>query len=352
MIDAKRAATNRSHEIPRRRVSVARRGGSLVFDAFPPTRSASWSALFFLCVGLAPMTACSRSDSEPKKNQRLNLLCTFLPVYLHTLNVVGNDPTVSIHLLVPSDAGCPHQYAVRQVDLKRISHADVVIANGLGMEPFLDELLKANPAVKVISLSDDCDAIQVATHHHDDHESHEHGHDKEVNGHVWVSPLQAAKQVRALGQKLGVLDPSRATQYAENATAFAARLEAVGSEMKAAAATFARRKIVCFHDAFAYLARDLSLEVVATFVAEAEESVSAQQMVQLVETIRSTKAAAIFFEPGTSERTARTVGLDAGVPVFPLNPVSAVKGAPHADSYERIMRENTATLRQALGVKP
>ena len=82
-------------------------------------------------------------DLEAKGLERpLRVVCTILPVYCLTLNVVGRTPGVQVELLLPAHQGCPHNYDMTPGDLIKMTRADVIVANGLGMEEFLDQFQK------------------------------------------------------------------------------------------------------------------------------------------------------------------------------------------------------------------
>ncbi len=315
-------------------------------------RPAQFVALTAALAALS-LTACREGSPKKRPSDELRIVCTFLPPYVFALNVVGDTPGVRVDMLVAQDVGCPHNYVVRPSDLKQIALANLVIANGLGVEPFLDALVKNAPGARVITISDGCDVIRAASDGHGphcqgDHDHHEHG---TVNAHVWVSPLQAARQVRNLARKLAEADPARRDRYTANGEAYAARLESLGRQMTEAASGFVHRNIVTLHDAFAYLARDLDLNVVATLEPEPGTEPSATQMAQIIDTIKRTRAAAVFYEPGTSDRVAQAVARDAGVSALPLNPFNTLEGPPTARSYEEVMAVNLATLQRALGSK-
>jgi zinc transport system substrate-binding protein len=294
---------------------------------------------------LATVLSCRRQELQ---SDRLNLVCTFLPVYVTALNVVGDAPNVEIEMLVAADAGCPHDYTVRPSDAKRIARADWVLANGLGMEPFLDDLLRGDARAKLITISDDCELL-IAEHDHS-RCGHDHAHAPQmVNGHAWLSPREAAQQARVLARKLGETDRMRAARYRANAEAYGARLEALHQRMVEASKSFARRKIVTSHDAFAYLARDLDLTVVATLSADPNHAPSLAELTLVVDQVRQTQAAAIFFEPGPAERIARMVAKETGVKAWELNPLNTWTGKPTADLYERIQLENLRVLQESLG---
>ena len=343
-------------------------------SAKSPRRLKVWKFVLAVCLAAVIIALLPRRTSHDgvRATPRLTLLCDFLPTYVFTRNVVRQAPDIRIELLIAKQTGCPHDYSLKPEDLTLASQANAIIANGLGLDPFLDGLQKANPNARVITISDNCELLPAAgqheheaeTHpaqtapsvdreearegHHHEHE-HEHGHEADANAHVWASPTQAIRQVRTLARKLAEIDPPNADQYLANADAYAARLQTLLDEMRAAAAGFHNRNIVTFHDAFAYLARDLDLNVVATLTQDPEYSPSAREVADVIDTIKRTHAAAIFYEPAYSDRLARTIGRDANVPVYALNPVNYTTGTIAPTTYEDIMRENLRVLQQALG---
>lgn len=288
------------------------------------------------------------SKRAPSAKGEFRALCTFLPMYVFTLNVVGQTPGVQVELMLGQDLGCPHNYSLRPADLMRLGQANVVVANGLGLEPFLDQLAKSHPKLSIIKVSDSVDVLHAAC----THEHHEHDHDHAVNGHAWVSPRQAAKQVQALAEKLAGVDPERGAAYRANAETYITRLRELDRRMTDSAKGFRNRAIVTTHDAFDYLAHDLELRVVATIQTEHDQPATASRLADVIEAIKREKVAAVFFDSPASERLAQTVARDASVKAYLLNPFTSLGAVPSANSYEDVMLVNLETLEQALGAAP
>ncbi len=293
---------------------------------------------------------------------RLHVLATFLPMRIFAANVIQGVPGVALDVLVTRETSCPHSYSLTGEDLKKISDADVLVANGLGVEPFLDQFKKTNPKAPVLTVSDDCDLLHLSEAQMHEEEAEQAGHhhadeevESDINPHTWMSPRQAIKQVRTLGRKLGEVDPQYAARYRANAEAYAARLQLLADKMAKAAQSFKNRNIATGHPAFDYLARDLGLKVVATVHIIPGETGSAAEMAHAIDTVRSKHAAAIFSEFGSGDREAATIGRDAGVRVYPLSTITSVKDAnvpasvPVTRLYEAMMERNLATLQEALG---
>jgi ABC-type Zn uptake system ZnuABC Zn-binding protein ZnuA len=291
----------------------------------------------------------------PAKGQQaeLRLLATILPVHTFTLNVVGNAPGVQVELLLPPTLGCPHDYDLSPGEMKRITRAGVIVANGLGLEGFLEKALKQSGArPRLITATAGIKPLPGAgpaagaglgkTSPHD----HRHGPESSWNEHAWVSPQQAAVMVRTIAEGLAGIDPNRAAVFRANGDRYAQRLEELHGAMQACVARAPRRTVVTVHDSLDYWARDLGLRVAGVIQPRPGVEPSPREMARLVRLIRDKKVAAIFSEPQYSDQVARTLGAETGVKVFSFD--TAATGKPGAAFYEQAMHKNLETLCRAL----
>jgi ABC-type Zn uptake system ZnuABC Zn-binding protein ZnuA len=266
----------------------------------------------------------------------LRVLASFLPMYLFTVNVVGDAPGVTVDLMLPATLGCPHDYALTPGDMRKIASAELFIANGLGMEEFLGApVRKANPGIRVVETAAAVPPVRE--------EGAGHGG---VNPHAWVSPKSAILQVRAIERVLSESSPANAPRFRANADAYASRLAALSAEYESAAGGFRRRNIVTFHNVFGYLARDYGLRVVGEVETVPGQEPSAGEIRKLATVIREKGVPALFVGPDSPPRVAEMIAREAGVPVRVLDPVATGSTAPAA--YEEAMRRNLATLAEAL----
>ena len=280
----------------------------------------------------------------------LRIVCTILPVYIFTLNVVGQVPDTEVKLLLPPRQGCPHNYDLTPGDLMVLSRADVIVANGLGMDSFLEAFIRdqrpkvslIEGAVKIVPLKEP----SPPTRQHRVSGRKEHDHADEVNGHAWVSPEKAAIMVETIAEGLARKDALHASEFRNNGRQYAERLRALAGEIKAVVARAGNRKIMAFHDILAYLARDTGLTVVDILEPQLGVEPSSRDMVRLIRTAKTQKIAAIFSEPPYSDKLVRAIAQEAGVPWYPFDPVAT--GRPAADTYETVMKKNIEILRKAL----
>ena len=323
-------------------------------------------------------------DGADTASGRVKILCTTFPMFQITRNVVGDAEGVSVEILLPADAGCPHDYALTPLDLAKLAEADLLVANGLGMESFLGAPLdRANPDIVVIDSAEGMDDllgyesvgdpvmvyVDDHGHVHDENCDHghetkpednpsaekqakepEHGHGDAINPHLFVSPALNADLAENIARQLGEADEDRAELYRRNAAAYGASMRGLADDMKKAVAGFANNRIVEPHGAFDYLARDIGLEIVAMMQPHGQE-LSASQMLELIEDIRENDAGAIVTEPQYPARTGEMLSRETGIPAVMLDPGASGPDNAPLNHVETLMRRNIEALRETLGRK-
>ena len=273
----------------------------------------------------------------------LTVVTTFYPMYVFTQNVAQGVPGVRVLNMAGQDVGCLHDYQLRTRDMVLLEEADALVINGGGMERFLDKAIAQRGELPVI---DACEGIELLSgEEHED--GHEHGEEEEVyNAHVWLDPALARAQVENIAQGLAEADPANAALYAANAQAYAQRLERLDAELREQLAPLAGREIVTFHEAFSYFARAYGLNIACTIEHEPGEQPGTRELADTCDLVRERGLNALFVEPQYPQNAAETIARETGAHIYVLDP--GVSGDGELDSYERVMRQNAATLLEAL----
>lgn len=262
----------------------------------------------------------------------LRIVASFYPMYVMALNVVGDTPGVSVECLTGPVTGCLHDYQLTPANLKTLARADLFVANGAGMESFLDKAVRQQPKLKIIEASR---GLKLAF---------------PGNPHLWVSLGGAIAQTRAIAEGLAGADPAHADAYRANAEAYVAKLEALRRKMHAALDGLPQREIITFHEAFPYFASEFNLKIAAVVEREPGSEPSAGELAQTIRIVRAHQVRALFAEPQYPAKSAEIIRRETGVPVYILDP--AVTGprdpAQARDSYLRTMEANLEVLQKAL----
>lgn len=288
----------------------------------------------------------------------LNVLSTIFPIHLIARNVAQGRAGVNLQLMLPAGMGCPHDYALTPLDMRKLAAADVLVINGLGLEEFLGAPVRnANPGIETIDSSTGIpDLLEHAREHPEaghGHEDCDHAHHRHesVNPHLFASPRQAARIALNVAGGLSKADPEGAGVYFRNAQAYAARMNALADELAALGQKLKNNRIVEPHGVFDYLARDMGLEIAAVLRPYGQEP-SAAEMLELVREIRAKQAGAIFTEPQYPAKVGAALARETGLPVAVLDPVATGPDEAPLDYYETAMRKNMEVLGATLGVHP
>ncbi len=314
------------------------------------------AALLFLVFLQFPAPGLTQTTSR--------VLCTTYPIYLIAQNVAKGREGLKLDLMLPSNLGCPHDYALTPQDMKKVESADILIVNGLGMEEFLgSSLKKVGRKLKVIDSSQGIPGILQYTENHEEEEDPDHAtssgaphdyaeeghhHHEGPNPHLFASPRQAALIAKVIAEGLAQADPKGAKLYRANADIFAKRMKALDGDFVDIGRRLKNNRIVTQHGVFDYLARDMGLEISAVIQAHAGQEPSAAEMLDLVKDIQKAKVGGIFTEPQYRSKTASTLAKEIGIPLGVLNPVASGPEKAGLDYYEKTMRQNLATLQKVL----
>ncbi|MFA5062981.1 MAG: metal ABC transporter substrate-binding protein [Candidatus Omnitrophota bacterium] len=262
----------------------------------------------------------------------IKIVASFYPMYIMAKNVIKDVPGVSVQNLTPPLTGCLHDYTVTTSDMRKLARAQVFVANGAGMESFLDRIIAQHPDIKIIQLSEGIPLIKGEGNEGD-------------NPHLWVSISNAIIQVKNLGKAMEEFDPSHKELYAKNTADYAAKLEALRQKMHSELASYKGRSIITFHEAFPYFAHEFGLKIAAVVEREPGSEPSAKELAETVDLIKKNGILPLFSEPQYPAAAAQTIAEETGAKVYVLDP--AVTGPDDCNAYINIMENNLVILEGA-----
>lgn len=177
-------------------------------------------------IAAAALTLAGCAAETPASDDSTLTVVASTNVYGSIAQTVGGD-LVTVTSLITSSGQDPHSYEASAQDRLAISRADVVIENGGGYDPFIDQLLGDSTA-RVITVVDEEGADHAEDESTDDHaEDDGHGHTEGLNEHVWYDLHAMEDFAEDLAGVLGELDAANAATYTANADAFAAEVDAL-----------------------------------------------------------------------------------------------------------------------------
>jgi ABC-type Zn uptake system ZnuABC Zn-binding protein ZnuA len=251
---------------------------------------------------------------------------------------VGGD-LVSVSALVPSNADV-HTFEPRPSDVRSVAAAKVLFMNGLGMDDWLATTMSDTSAGgTLVKLGVDLPGVQLLPGETAGTE----------NPHLFMDVKYAELYVDRIASALESADPANASTYAANAAAYNQQLDDLDAWVRSQVATIpeANRKLVTFHDAFPYYAREYGITIVGVAVPAPGQDPSASYTAQLIDTIKADGVKAIFAEAQFPAKLVNQLAAEAGCKVV-ANLYDDSLGDPPVNSYEAVIRWDTTQLVEAL----
>jgi ABC-type Zn uptake system ZnuABC Zn-binding protein ZnuA len=316
-------------------------------------------------------TATAAVDEVPAAD--LLVVSTVAPLADVVAQVLGDRGRVETLIPAGSDS---HTYEPRPGDVVPLTEAALFVGNGLDLNPAAVALAEANlpegaPLVLLGEVALDEDDLSTEhwhdhgdgahshddgePHSHDDGEPHTHGGDDAdgVNPHVWTSVPNVLAYVGAVEDALADVDPDGAVVYADNADAYRTELEELDAAIREAVDTLDedRRRLVVYHDAWAYFGRDYGLEVIAAVQPADYAEPSASDVRAIIDQIRAEDVPAIFGAEEFPTSVTATIADETGATYVGELADDTLPGEPGDTdhSYVGMMRVNAAAIVGALG---
>lgn len=278
-------------------------------------------------------TAAPRPEPTPSSS-RLQVLTTFFPLYDFT-RAVGGD-RIELDILFTQT---PEVASFRPADIQKINAADVLIQNGVGLEPVLADMLQSSDN-KDITVVDTSHGVAVLNSAEETHE------DGAGDPHIWLDPTNAVIQVQNIRDALMHADPANASFYQNQAAEYLTKLQQLDKDCAVRISALPKKEFVAFHAAFRYFANRYGLHQVAVIEEFPGKEPSPQYLAGVIATIRQFGISAIFVEPQFSPKVMEAIAHDLGLTVRVLDPIET--GSLERDSYISLMHQNLQTLEEAL----
>lgn len=280
------------------------------------------------------LTGCGDTGTAKKGDGTLRIVTSFYPMYIATANITKGVDGVQVINMTKPQTGCLHDYQLTTDDMKTLEKADIFVANGAGMESFLDKILQQNKQLTIVDASKDIPLLKT---------------EDEENPHVWLSVPNAIQQVKNIEAQLSAADPKHAEAYKTNAAAYIAKLQDLDTEMHAALDNVPNKDIVTFHEAFPYFAQEFNLHIVKVIEREPGTEPTPKELEDTIEEIKPLAKKVLFTEPQYSPAAAETIARETEAQIYTLDPVVTGEANEDAlDAYINTMKQNMATLKSAL----
>jgi ABC-type Zn uptake system ZnuABC Zn-binding protein ZnuA len=260
--------------------------------------------------------------TESEQADRVLVATTVAPITSIVANIVGDQ--ADIVGIVPEGTNS-HTFEPQPSVAELLSTADVLYLNGLQLEEPTRELAEAD-------LADDAEIVELGeqTISEDDYRFDfsfpaERG---KPNPHLWTNPPMALRYAEIVRDDMSARDPDNADYYAANYDAFAELIDELDAAMRESFATVPARKLLTYHDAYAYFADEYDWEVIGAIQVSDFEDPTPREVADLIEQVEAADVPAIFGSEVFPSPVLEQIGREADVEYVDVLRDDDLPGAP------------------------
>ncbi|PHX93969.1 MAG: zinc ABC transporter substrate-binding protein [Acidimicrobium sp.] len=289
---------------------------------------------------------CSLGDVV--QDRPLIIASTVAPITSIIANIAGGT-TTQITGVVPEGTNS-HTFEPKPSDAAILESADVIFINGLVLEEPTKNLALANLQESANICELGSEILPESEYIYDFSFPKEGG---KPNPHLWTNPPMAKQYARIVRDVLVRRDPINATVYEQNFMAFAAKVDLLDRAMKVATETIPvdQRKLLTYHDAYAYFATNYGFEVVGAIQPSSFDEPTPKEIGELILQVKSQRIMAIFGSEVFPSTVLEQIGAETGVRYVDVLRDDDLIGEPGdaEHSWLGLMRFNFVAIVEALG---
>lgn len=283
------------------------------------------------------------SDSQ----QKLHVVTTVAPITNIVQNIVGSDEHVTG--IVPNGIDS-HTFEPVPTDAKLLANADIIFVNGLDLEiPTLKLAEKVKkPSTPIVHLGNR--TLQKAEWRYDFSFPRELGH---PNPHLWTNIAHVMRYAEIIRDNLITLNPQRQDAYAANTAAYQIRLKQLDDAIFDCVKSIPKnnRKLVTYHDSFAYFAPRYGMEVIAAVQPSNFSEPGPREVIRVIKQIKHEAIPAIFGSEVFPSKVMEQIARETGAKFIDQLSDDELPASPN-NSFVGMMAKNMATMTEALGGNP
>ena len=322
-------------------------------------------------LALALLVGCAKPENNVEEG-KLNVVTSFFPAY-DLVSKVGGDKVNVTNLTETGDA---HTYEPSIKDMEAISKADLLVVNGAGFEPWVENIKANNPDLKILELSDGIDLIKGDHDHDHDHaveddhdhaheddhdhaheddhdhaveddhdhdhaveddhdhaveDDHDHAHEDdydhaveddhehehahshgEFDPHTWLSLKNPITMLGNIKDELIEIDSDNKDVYNTNYEKVKKDFESFSDEYISKFEKYKGREFIAPHTAFGYLVNELGIEQIGIEGINSVNEPNASRMKEIVDIMKEHNIKTVFYEYGGSDKVANSIAKEIG----------------------------------------
>ncbi|MEA2065809.1 MAG: metal ABC transporter substrate-binding protein [Thermotogota bacterium] len=216
----------------------------------------------------------------------INIATTINPYYLIVKELVNNSANISV-IIEPGEN--PHTYSPTINDIKKLRSADLILANGLSLELYLEDTLKDinNQNSNVLYVSDLIE--NLANDVQKENSSH-------INPHIWLSlDFMIEQIIPGLTDKLIEVDSANKAFYRTSSEKLIEDLSKIRNSASTLLKDYKGTNVLLSHPSFKYFFTDFGIKEYAIFEGHGDEP-TIKELRSFIEKANNGEFIAIFGE--------------------------------------------------------
>lgn len=156
---------------------------------------------------------CSNKQNSTSQSDKISIVTTTNVYSDIAKNIVGKYGTATA--IIDKSSVDPHDFDPTTADAKKVAQANIIVANGLGYDSWMNKLAKSVDK-KPVSVSEDLMGLKSGD-----------------NPHIWYNLAMPTKYVDYLVKRLSKLDKKHAAYFKENGEKYLAKIDKIKQIAKA-----------------------------------------------------------------------------------------------------------------------
>lgn len=286
---------------------------------------------------LSLISSCGEQSGKTNTNDKLKTVST-INIINDIVKSIGGEKIETVSICgVGVD---PHTYHPKPSDPRLVAESDIVFINGLGLEHWMEEMIKsAGGNKKVVTATA---GIQPMTD--------EKGFG-DPDPHAWFNVELVKTYARNIADALSETDPENRDYYSKNLSDYLSKLEMLNNWAKVEISKIPenRRVLVTSHDAFRYFGAAYGLEVMGLQGISTEAKVRTEDVRKLIDLIKEKNLPAVFVETSVNPKLLEQISSETGAKIGgSLFSDSIGNEGTEEGTYVGAVRHNVNTIVNAL----
>lgn len=270
----------------------------------------------FIVLFVLALSACKSPQTEQLNNKK-TITVSIFPQKYFVEKIAGNH--FNVNVMIPPGAS-PVTYEPTPMQMKELSKSFVYFRIGhIEFEKsWMKKLINVSPQMQVVDISKNAILIKPEDNHEAGH-NHEGHHHQGVDPHIWTSPKEVKKQVELIYNFLVKAEPEFKAEFENNYNTFINEIDSLDNYLTQVLSPYKNRKLLIFHPALTYIARDYGLEQISIEIDGKEPT--PVNIKRIIDVAKKENIKIVFVQKQFSTHNAEVIAREINGKVVKIDPL-------------------------------